>query len=78
MLSPDTDILEGQVQLRLLEYNQKFHSLLRSSGKSAQSPNGLYGRDYHLTSAEYALKHGAGHPHGPSISLLQPFDNTKS
>ena len=78
MLSSDTDMLENHVQLRLLEYNQKLHSLLRSSGKSAQSPNGLYGKDYHLTSMDYAIKHGAEHPHGPSISVLQPFDNRKS
>jgi len=78
MLPSDNDMLENHVQLRLLEYNQKFHSLLRSSGKSAQYPNGLFGMDYHLTSVDYASKYGAEHPHGPSISPIQPFDNKKS
>ena len=49
MLNPDTDLLESNVQLNLLNFKQKFISKLHILGRSAEQPDGLFGEFYHLS-----------------------------
>ena len=68
MLQPDTDtdLLENNVQLNLLNFRQKFIAKLQVAGRSAEQPDGLFGQYYHLSRTQYAQQF-AGTVNGPQI-----------
>ena len=77
MLQPDTDLLENNVQLNLLNFRQQFIAKLHVAGRSAEQPDGLLGQYYHLSRTQYAQQF-AGRVNGPQIQTLPPLDMTKS
>ena len=77
MLQPDSDLLETNIQLNLLNFRQKFIAKLHVAGRSADQPAGLFGQFYHLSRKQYAQQF-AGMENGPQLKSLPPLDITKS
>ena len=77
MLNPDTDLLESNVQLNLLNFNQKIIAMLNLAGRSADQPTGLFGQHFHLSRRQYQQLFPDA-LNGPQLPVLPALDPTKS
>ena len=77
MLNPDTDLLEGNVQLNLLLFQQKFIAKLNIADRSADQPTGLFGQHFHLSRRQYQQLF-PGELNAPQLPLLPALSLTRS
>ena len=77
MLNPDIDLLEGNVQLNLLNFLQKFIAKLHIAGRSADHPTGLFGQHFHLSRRQYQQLF-PGELNGPQLPALPALNLTRS
>ena len=77
MLNPDTELLESNVQLNLLNFNQRFIAKLNLAGRSADQSTGLFGQHFHLSRRQYQQLF-PGESNGPQLPVLPFLDLMKS